>query len=274
MKRRIILALLFVIPSSGHAASLILGSPGGWNGFELSASIRAGFRQAGGTAGVASEIVTSDQGFTYITPFVDEAGDVLAATSTTSGNPGLSASVAPDSGLAKDVAQGSLSASFTVGSATTNDRFDFTIDSLTSAELAQVDFGDGLENADAFFEATITLRTWSPAVIPGAVIQLPDLPTLTAATSSETLTASYTTYHDGVMVSESYGPGESGDVVGLDLSAVHEMFEYKLTYSVVTPFGTDPVTNYSFAGTTAVPEPSTIICLALPVLGFFRRRRV
>jgi len=267
---------LLACASSGHAASLILASEGAWNGFEMRASLRSGFRQAGTAAGVGQEVSVSETGMSYVTPGAHEAGEVVMVTSDSSGEPLLSVSSTPDQGKPKDVAQGSISASFTVGSQSSDDTFSFNIDTLTSAELAQVDFGGGLENADAFFEASITLRTWAPATIPGAVIQLPTLPDLiNPAPSVENMTAAYSSFVGGAPVSQEFVAGDSGELVGLHLSEIHERFEYTITYSIVTPYLTDPITSYSFSGGAAatIPEPGTTLLLSSLAAGLFRRRR-
>ena len=267
------ISILHLTPCQG-ASSLILNNDN-WNGIILQTEVRAGFRQAGGVAGVASEVAISDTSRVEITPGFVSAGETLYTTSDSFGTPFIDISSFPDAGRAKDIAQGSLTASFTVGSETANDQFNFDLDTLTSAELAQVDFGSGLENADAFFEATITLSLWAPARIPGAMIETPDLPNLiNPVPSVETLNASYVNYIDGVFTTNTFGPGDSGEDVEIYLSEFHEKFEYVLTYSIVTPYGTDPITTYSIqGGAAAIPEPTSLI-FALGSVGlFFRRRR-
>ena len=98
-----------------------------------------------------------------------------------------------DSGSAKDISTGMLNVTFTIGTALTDDSFTFDLTSTTSAETAMVDFGAGLEAADAFFEATIRLQSYSPAHIPGAVLKLPDMPALTDP-STESMIATCNTF--------------------------------------------------------------------------------
>ncbi len=261
----LLLASLLLIQRPASAASLILASEGGWNGFFLQADIRAGYRQAGGGA----EVAKTDSGFLLVAPDIHPAGTTLTMVSSVSGLNPLSGTKAPDSGSAKDISTGMLNVTFTIGTALTDDSFTFDLTSTTSAETAMVDFGAGLEAADAFFEATIRLQSYSPAHIPGAVLKLPDMPALTDP-STESMIATFSTFVGGSPLGGYLLPGDPGFVLPIELDGA-ESLEYLLTYSVVTPFGSDPTFGYSLTGGSAVPEPSLLPLLGLALL--LHRRR-
>lgn len=256
-----------------HAASLILASQGGWNGFAIEADIKAGFRQAGGTPGIAKEVSSGDGGFLLIAPDIHPPGTTLNLTSTTTGSSPLSSSITPDTGMGKDIASGTLGVTFTIGTATTDDSFSFLIDSTTSAETAMVDFGAGLEPVDSFFEVSLKLSSFAPATIPGALIQLPALPTLTAPTPSvESMNSLISSYLGGAPVVGFQSPGDPGLSFPLELNGL-ESFEYELIYSIVTPFGSDPTVSYAIQGGSSVPEPETLPLAGLAILILRRRKR-
>lgn len=269
MKKIFLGILIFVgIPTGGSAASLILASQGGWNGFAIEATIRSGFREAGGPG----EVATTDSGFLSVVPDVHPPGTTLTMTSSTSGLSQLEVNSLPDTGDSKDGAQGALSLGFTIGTATTDDSFFFSLDSTTSAVTAMVDFGSGAVPADAFFEARVRLLTFAPATIPGAVLRLPDLPELTSP-STETMLATIDSYLGGSPFAGFMAPGDAGIVLPIELIDFTESLEYDFQYSIVTPHGTDPTIDYSFAGSSAVPEPGSGVLALLGVVLLGRRRR-
>jgi len=265
----LVLSSLLLAPDPASAASLILASEGGWNGFVLEADIRSGFRQAGGAPGVAKEIASTDSGILLVAPDIHPAGTTLTLLSGGAGTSPLAATIAPHTGSAKDIATGSLNVTFTIGTPLTDDAFAFVLASTTSAETAMVNFGSGLEPVDAYFEATIRLRSFAPAHIPGAVIQLPDMPDLTDP-ATESMFATFSTFVGGAPLGGFLLPGDSGIALPIELDGAEDL-EYLLTYSVVTPFGSDPTFGYTLTGGSAVPEPSLLPLLGLGLL--VRRRR-
>lgn len=261
------LVVLTGMMGGGEAASLILASEGGWNGFAIEATVRSGFREAGGTG----EVVTTDTGFLSAVPDVHPPGTTLTMTSSSSGLSPLTVSSLPDSGDAKDIAEGTLDVTFTIGTASTDDSFDFSVNSTTSAVNAMVDFGSGPVPADAFFAVQVRLLSFYPATIPGAVLRLPDLPAL-ASPSTESMIATIDSSLGGSPFSGFMLPGDAGIVLPVELINFTESLEYDFNYSIETPYGTDPTIGYSFSGSSAVPEPGSALLILLGA-GWVRRRR-
>lgn len=218
--------------------SLILSPQPGWNGWSVETSVRAGFQQHGGVA----EIFTTDSAFTSITPGTASGAEV--------GPRLVGANHLPDIGAAKDKAEGSIGFTYTVGTAAEQDSFTFTLNSTTSATDAKVDFGAGPVNADAVFEAEIVLRTFAP-IAPGVTFKLPDMPALHApAPSEETMTAVFSGWAGASPLSGFILPEDAGFTVPLTMTDP-QMFEYKLNYRILTPYGTDPTVTYTFRGGAA-----------------------
>jgi len=260
---------LMLIPRSASCSSVVLIPPSGWNGFAISANIETGFRESAGGGVIATKAST----FMLVVPDRDGIpGLVIESTP-------ILVTQAPTSGNIKDVATGELKFSFTVGrtDASANDGFDFSLTSTTSASDALVDFGSGLVHADAFFRASLSLRTMGPidgAV--GAFFGLPDMPALHSSTESMTATVTKGPWSAPTTLATLL-PGETGLEVPLTMDLWTDQFTYHFTYEIVTPYGTDPTYSYSLngeAGITAIPEPaSTLSTLVLVSSGLLLRRR-
>lgn len=246
------------------AESLLLNPPSGWNGIMVSGSVAAGWKQSGGAGLVMTPATTVFLAGPSFPPLVP--GQVLTAAPA-------SATLLPTSGDAKDKAQVTLSASVTVGDAgpTGFDTFNVSIFSETSAVNAKVDFGPGigLQNADAVVIADFMLVTFAPIpAVPFATIGLPAIPALSAPPPNiETLTATarmgpYGAWTTTIVM----GPGYAGSVLPLTIgSSSSDAFMYRLTYTITTPYGTDPSVSLAFEGsmeTASVPE---IGLMTLPV---------
>ncbi len=229
----LLLLCLLLRPGLALAApSLVLSPTPGWNGWTVETKVKAGFREHGG----AGEDAITDTQTMSIVP-----GSLAAGASATART--VSATRTPLTGAAKDKATGTLAFSYTAGSATAEDAFTFAIASTTSAVSAKQNFGSGLVPADAFFECEITLRTFAP-LTGGASIRLPAMPTLVSP-ATESLVATATGPISGFLL-----PGDPGFSMPLELTA-SQMFEYKLNYTIVTPYGTDPTISYTFSGGAA-----------------------
>ncbi len=262
---------LTLFPNSARGSSILLTPPFGWNGFAISANIEAGFRESLG-GGV---IATKNQTFMLVRPDPEAVPGLVFASTP------ISVTQAPASGEAKDVASGALNFSYTVGpaGASANDHFDFSLTSTTSAMNAMVDFGGGLVHADAFFHASLTLRTMGPindAV--GAFFGLPDMPSLSSPTESMTAIVTKGLWSAPGTLATLH-PGDTGSEVSLTMSRWDQEFVYTFTYDIVTPYGTDPTYSYDLSGAAgvaaapAVPEPSTALFLCLgAALAFWRKR--
>jgi hypothetical protein len=246
------LLLLFAIPLNGQSGpSLVLSEPPSWNGFSVNATVTAGFREHSGP-GVVS---TTDTRALLITSFGRSPGEILAMTPA-------EAQFLPGTGAAKDRARIKTDFAYHVGSATIPDSFSFNIDSSTSAMNALHNFGAGPVPADAFVEVEIKLTTSAP--ITGATLRLPGLPSLTApAPSVESLTATFTGPVDGFSL-----PGHPAIDYPLTLPSVppatpgRTQFTYTLTYSITTPFGSDPDMSYRIRGGAAGPPLAPVPALS------------
>lgn len=255
-----LLVVLISIPIESHAAtnSLAASSPGGWNGMSVTMQFTAGYRQAGDASGLQE--VTVDNSFDGILPGAAFGSSFSFSTM---------ANHAPHSGALKDVSMGTATMDYQVGTATTADTFDFRVNTTTSAESAMVDFGAGLEPADAFVKVTMSFQSFGP--LTGAYLSLPAVPALTDPSSEDVFVswAMGTTLPPVVMT-----PGTPSSTVPITLGGV-DSFNYSVDYSVVTPFGTDPDLTFRLSGATFIPEPSSALLL---LIGFFgiglRRSRV
>jgi hypothetical protein len=73
------------------------------------------------------------------------------------------------------------------------------------------------------------------------------------------------------------GPGDAGFSIPIPLDpATTEQFSYKLRYSLLTPFGTDPSIDLSLQGkleTATVPEPGSLLIVSSSLLLLPIRRR-
>jgi hypothetical protein len=225
------------------APSLILSSQPGWNGWAVEARCRAGFREHGG-AGEA------------MTPYDTRSGTVLQnlAAGAFVTIPTAAAAMLPGSGAAKDKAQGSLAFRYTVGTAASDDTFSFTIDSTTSAVAAKHNFGAGLVPADAVFECELKLRTYAPLAA-GPAVRIPAMPVLTSP-ATETMAATFSFAPGGL--SGFRVPGDPELTFPLTL-ATGQWFEYTLTYSIVTPYGSDPHVSYTLLGGAAGQAPANLV---------------
>lgn len=275
-------ALLALAPRPAAAESILLNPPSGWNGIAISGSVTAGWKQSGGAAIATSSPSTSfllaGPSFPPLTP-----GQVLTG-------PTASATILPTSGDAKDKAHVSLSYSVTVGAAGpgSSDKFNFSILGETSAQNATYDFGGGIgvQNADAFIIADFTIMSFAP--IPAgtfASIGLPALPVLTApAPNVETMTTTANVGPYGAWTTTIVmAPGYGGSILPLTLGpSVSDAFEYRMTYMLTTPYGTDPSVSLSFEGSmerASVPEigllqaPVALLAGALGLLEWRSRRR-
>lgn len=241
--RAILLATLTLAGPAFAAPSLVLSNQPGWNGWTVETRCRAGFREHGG-AGEA------------MTPYDNQFATVLTGTpaGTVITVPAVSASMLPASGGPKDKAEGSLSFSYTVGTASTDDVFSFIIDSTTSAVDAKKDFGVGPVAADAVFECELKLRTFAP-ISAGPLIRIPAMPALTSP-STESMFATFN-FAPAVLSGFSV-PGDPERLLPLTL-APGQWFEYILTYSIVTPYGEDPHISYTLAGGAADRLPANVV---------------
>jgi len=262
-----------LLPLSSHASSLILAGEGGWNGFAMEAEIKSGFRPTGAAPGSLPEISTTDTGFLSIAPDVHAPGTTLNMNSNALGSGPLTSTIAPHIGLPKDISTGTVDVSFTIGTATTNDSFSFSINNTTSAELAMVDFGSGPEPVDAFFEASIRIFSFAPATIPGATIELPAIPDLgSSAPIDESMLTVFNSHTDSGPIAGFQTPGSPGVALPIHLVGGQSM-SYTLNYSITTPFGTDPTVSYTLTGSALVPEPSTSTLVIMSLLVLRRRSR-
>ncbi|MBM3879717.1 MAG: hypothetical protein FJ387_08360 [Verrucomicrobia bacterium] len=236
-----VVALGLLGAAAGHAgSSLLLSEPPGWNGWSVTASVKAGFRKAG-TA--VEDAVTATQSL-VIAPFDRRPGETVRL-------PRAAASLAPTAGAAKDKAEGAVEFTYYVGAAAEVDRFELALPTTTSAVSARHSFGGPPEPADAFVECELRIETAFP--VTGA-LRLPDLPALAhAGTSTQSLLALV----EGP-VAGFFHPGDAGVDYPLTLDGApgRRTFRYQLTYSIVTPFGRDPVTSYRLVGTAAGPSPA------------------
>ena len=141
--------------------------------------------------------------------------------------------------------------------------------------------------ADAFIMAELTLIV--PAPVPAATlasIGLPALPSLSAGPPNvETLSATVKVGPFGAPTTViTQGPGSSALTLPLMLDpATTEQFEYKLTYTLLTPYGTDPSVSFNLEGSmerSSVPElglgsaPLSLLCGAAALLESRRRRKL
>ena len=246
------------MPALG-ASSLILSDQPGWNGFAIQTKVQAGFHRAGDALGPSRASTDVDNDF--VNPFSVSPGDFIVSSASVSGVP-------LDAGAFKDAAEGFVSFQYNVGSSTTLDSFSFFFNTKTSATAAQIDFGGGLENVDAFAQIDITLTIFGP--VTGAILTLPSLPSLTAsAPTTESMLALVNGPIVGFML-----PGDPALDFPVDLTGI-QFFEYHFSYTVTTPFGADPITSYNITGGGAgvVPEPGVSLLAALSGLVLLRRRR-
>lgn len=248
------------------AESILLNPPSGWNGIFVSGSINAGWKQSGG----AATLSTQANGFLLAGPSSPPLtpGQVLTA-------PTLALTMLPTTGAPKDKAQVSLDYGVTVGGAGPggSDKFSFAIRAETSAVSAQVDFGGavGLANADAFITVDFILQSFAP--IPAstlASIGLPALPTLSApAPNVETMVTTarigpYGAWTTTIVMD----PGYAGSIVPLVLDpATSDSFLYRMSYTLLTPYGTDPSVALDFEGSMARAEAVPEIGLSGVPLG-------
>lgn len=263
------------------AASILLDPPPGWNGIMVTGSVTAGWKQSGGAATAtasSTSFLLAGPSFPPLTP-----GQILTATPA-------SATLLPTSGNAKDKAQVSLAYSVTVGGSgsTSSDKFNFSIAAETSAVNAAYDFGGGVgvQNADAFIVADFTLVSFAP--IPAgafASIGLPALPSLgVPAPNIETMTTTarigpYGAWTTTIVMA----PGYAGSILPLSLGpSASDAFQYRMTYTLTTPYGTDPSVSLAFEGSmerSNVPEiglmhaPVALLAGALGLLESRSRRR-
>lgn len=268
------LAMLFLLASAtADAASILLNPPSGWNGMAISATIYSGWHEQGG---LGSDVVSSSS-FLLVPVFPPRTpGEILNGSS-------LFLSRLPDSGNPKDKAEVQLDYSVVVGDLTagSSDAFFFRLQGTTSAVLAKHDFGFGLVNANAFIAVEVDLII--PAAIPAASLArfgFPSLPSLTTLPPNvETLSA------EGVIGpffgpprgTWTMGPGDPGFSVPIDLNPfTTEQFSYKLRYSLLTPFGTDPSIDLSLQGnleSAVVPEPGSLLAVSGSLLCFAASQR-
>ena len=225
------------------APSLILTGQPGWNGVIVSSTVKAGYREHGG-AGERSDTRTASR---LITPGSVTPGEAVTLAPT-------GALLMPDTGAGKDKAQVQTSVSYRVGGASEADSFTFSIAATTSAMNARHSFDGAPVPADAFVECEIVLETFGP--LTGALLRLPAIPVLTAAAPSvESLIATAAGPVSGFWL-----PGDAAVDFPLTLAPVGAAghFRYVVTYSMVTPFGADPVVSYSFRGgaSTLPPAPA------------------
>ena len=238
---RLILCASFLLIRAAHAApSLILSDQPGWNGWSVMVNVRAGFREHGGTA----EVAATRSGTLNIAPFGTVPGEVFTL-------PDVTALRVPGEGASKDKASGAMGFSYKAGSATTDDKFDFTITTTTSAVSAKQSFAGGpLVPADAFVECDLYMRTFAP-VSGTASLRIPDLPNLTSP-DTEAMLAVFSMLPAGTPASYSgfTAPGDPGFTLPMAM-APGASFEYHLHYEIVTPYGEDPETTYTLVGTAA-----------------------
>jgi hypothetical protein len=262
-----VLALVAATASRETAAeSILLNPPSGWNGIFLSGSINAGWRQSGGAA-VVSVSTTS---FLLAGP----SNPPLTPGQILTGAP-LNLTFLPNSGETKDKAQASLQYSVTVGAAGPggSDKFNFAFSAETSAMDAKVDFGAGIGVANADAYAVVDFFIQSSAPIPAstlASIGLPAIPTLSApAPSIETLVTTarigpYGAWTTTIVMDPGYG----GSVLPLVLGpSASDAFLYRMTYTILTPYGSDPSVSFAFEGTMARAEAVPEIGLSGAPLG-------
>lgn len=241
----ICLMLLSALPSAAQTGgSLVLSEQPAWNGWSVHASVKAGYRQHGGSA----EDATTESGNLLIPAFGRSPGERVALTPVES-------LFRPDSGAPdKDLARGKVEFTYDVGAAATNDSFLVRWDATTSAVNALHDFGAGPVPADAFVEIELVLSTSAP--VSGGSLRLPALPGLTAAApSTEALTATVSGPVDGFFL-----PGHPALDYPLTLPSVppatpgRNHFTYTLTYSIRTPHGEDPEVSYTLRGGAVGPD--------------------
>ena len=262
------LALTF-LPRSASCSPILLNPPGGWNGFSFEAHIQAGFRESGG----GGMVEVKKQAFMLVGPSPDIVpGMVIESTP-------ISVTMAPASGNAKDVASGEMKFSFTVGEddAASSDRFDFFLTSTTSASEALYDFGGGLVPVDAYFRASLSLRTMGP-MNPAldAFFGLPDMPALNSPLTESMMVKVKKGPWSGPDTLVTMLPGDTGVSVPLSMDSWSDTFTYEFTYEIITPHGTDPTYSYALSGSSgvaAVPEPASALMIGFGGLLVISYRR-
>jgi hypothetical protein len=239
--------LLFLAGRVAAAPSLLLSPQPGWNGWAVTATVKSGFREHGG----AGEVASTNTGTLNITPFGISPGMVFTL-------PAVGVSRLPESGAAKDKAEGAVSFTCRTGAAAETDSFAVEFNATTSAMSAKQRFGGGPPApADAFFECEVVLKTFAP--LTGGLLRLPDIPVLTApAPTTESLLATVFGPTAGFFL-----PGYAGVDYPLTLTPGGTPFTYTLTYSIITPYGADPVVRYRNGGLAGaapaapLPPPTT-----------------
>ncbi len=235
------LLLLVGLRRADAAPSLLLSNQPGWNGWSVSTTIKAGFREHGGPG----ERAVTRTAARLITAASASPGESFPLTP-----PG--ALFTPDSGDPKDKAQAQTSITYLAGGASSADSFSFNIAATTSAVNARHSFGAAPVPADAFVECEIILETFGP--LTGASLRLPAIPSLTAAAPSiESLTATASGPVSGFFLP---GYAETDFPLTLAPSGAAGRFRYVVSYSIVTPFGADPVVSYHFEGAAATLPPA------------------
>ena len=232
--------VLWQIHPAQAAPSLLMSNQPGWNGWSITINVRAGFREHGG----AGEVAHASSGTLNIAPFEVEPGELFTLAPVT-------ALRVPGEGAAKDKASGSLGFSYRAGSSTTDDTFDFTITTATSAESAKQSFAGGpLVPADAFVECDLYMRSFAP-VSGLANLRIPDLPNLTSP-DTEAMLAVFEMLPAGAPASYSgfTAPGDAGFTLPMAM-APGASFVYHLHYEIVTPYGEDPEITYTLVGSAS-----------------------
>jgi hypothetical protein len=267
------------LPATATAESLLLNPPSGWNGFFVSGTVRAGWKETGGPGSAitpGSSFMLAGPTFPPLTP-----GQVLT-------RPPLHLSSMPGSGNPKDIAEVRLDYSVTVGAAGAggSDKFNLALSGTTSATNARYDFGGGLVPADAFIAVDFFMLTAAPVpAATNAVIGLPALPSLTTSPPNvESLSAVIQIGPFSAPTTITMAPGSGATLLPLVLNtATNDVFQYKFSYQLLTPYGTDPSVAIALEGsmvrTNAVPElglaagPLALLLGGLGLLEKTRRRQ-
>lgn len=254
--------LVAFLPQRVSAYSILLNPPAGWNGFFFEGNIVTGFRES---AGPGTLLTTNTQTLLVAPDFPDPTTPGLVFSN------GVGFTSYPASGLPKDMSGGYLYFTYTVGdgTSTSSDSFNFGISATNSAASAMVDFGSGLAQADAFFQASFSLTSaWPLETSAGAMLGLPAMPSLTTTSPHIESMIAVATLGPFGSPTTTYTrvPGDASLVVPVSLPE-GDFFEYKLDYTLLTPYGSDPAVSYQLSGSmaTAVPEPSTTALLTLAV---------
>lgn len=250
----ILICLALEFQQSAKASSIILDQPTSWSGWRLQISVESGFRQAGNPSG-ATVSDTKITNFT-IAPGAHAPGSrvITSALST----------FLPPTGHPQDVAQMSASLSYHIGSSIAEpDTFDINLNSWTIPSNSFADFGNGLEEADAYNKTSINLI--SSIFIPaGYTFHFPESLTLTDPSQESFEAIAIVRLPGGVHDLQRVTSGSNLSPVSLDNLETHpHPFDFGYDYEVVTPFGGN-ATNFSYSVSgSVIPEPGASLLIAI-----------